>query len=47
MFCSNCGVPNDDGALFCANCGQPIANTSTTVNPGYTLATRHLVWARS
>ncbi len=40
MFCSNCGVPNDDGALFCANCGQPIANTSTTVNPGYTLATR-------
>ena len=40
MFCSNCGVSNDDGALFCANCGQPIANTSTTVNPGYTLATR-------
>jgi uncharacterized RDD family membrane protein YckC len=40
VFCSNCGTPYDDDALFCANCGEPKANTSTTVNPGYTLATR-------
>lgn len=40
MFCSNCGVSNDEGALFCANCGEPIANTSTPVDAGYTLATR-------
>lgn len=24
MFCSKCGVQNDDGLNFCANCGAPL-----------------------
>ncbi len=45
MYCPECGVNNDEGALFCSNCGAkldasaakpaaPISSTPTTPSPG-------------
>jgi len=40
LFCSNCGVPSDEGASFCANCGVPIGNEPTAATVRQALASR-------
>lgn len=33
MFCTKCGMKNDDDALFCAGCGSPIKKPQTMQQP--------------
>ena len=40
MYCSNCGINNDEGARFCKSCGVAISDTErleqeTSGTPGY------------
>jgi TM2 domain-containing membrane protein YozV len=32
MYCSNCGIKNDDAARFCSSCGSSIASNISTPN---------------
>jgi len=34
MFCSSCGVKNDEGAKFCGGCGKPMGDTGSQSGSG-------------